>query len=210
MLYDKLKIFINTQTHEYKNIAWYKKPKYWLLFILLIFHVATKFYYGSPSTISTIFQCLYATPILLFIFIGRAFPFTILLLIYGLYYVMGTITRLSGGYTPETLLVVSWIWFIVSIIGLIATCLIIEIKRNKYPLWKQFLKGFVMCVLWVAYCLGMAYIQFAIEDHIAAKAFIADCIKYNKHTNIDDTDLEKHCSERLTELQNQLKQLRNN
>lgn len=209
VLYNNLKEFINTQAREYNTVAWYKKPKYWLLFILLIVHVATKFYYGHPDITNILFQCAYATPILLFIFIGRAFPFAILLLIYGLYYVMGTITRLSWGYTPDMLLVVSGLWFIISIMGLMATCLIIETKRKKQPLWKQFLKGVGMCVLCIAYWLGLVYIQYTIENRIAEKTFIADCIKHDKQAHIDDDDLEKYCSEMLKKWQTQLKQLGN-
>ena len=209
MLYNNLKKFINTQAREYNTIAWYKKPKYWLLFILLIIHVATKFYYGHPSIINVLFQCAYATPILLFLFIGRAFPFAILLLIYGLYYLTGTTIRLSGMSIQGLLIVGCWLWFMVSIMGLMATCLVIEIKRKRQPLWKQFLKGLLMCVLYITYCLGLIYVQYEVEDYIEDKIFMTKCIKKNRNLNIDDNDLEKYCSEMLTNLQNQLKQLGN-
>lgn len=210
MLYNNLKEFINTQAREYNTIAWYNKPKYWLLFILLIIHVATKFYYGHPSIINILFQCAYATPILLFIFIGRAFPFAILLLIYGLYYLMGTTIQLSWIHNIHGILItVCWLWFLISIMGLMTTCWLIEIKRKKHTLWKRFLQGLGMCVLCISYWLGVFYVQDKVENYIAEKTFIADCIKHNKQAYIDDDDLEKYCSEMLKKWQNQLKQLRN-
>ena len=196
MLYNNLKGFINTQAREYNTIAWYKKPKYWLLFILLILHVATKFYYGHPDITNVLFQCAYATPILLFIFIGRAFPFAILLLIYGLYYLMGTTIRFSEMHLQGILITICWLWFMVSIMGLMTTCWLIEIKRKKHPLWKQFLKGFAMCVLWVAYCLGVFYIQDKVSNHIISKTIATNyCIKHNYTPGMDTDSLNKLCVE---------------
>lgn len=69
MLYNNLKEFINTQAREYNTIAWYNKPKYWLLFILLIIHVATKFYYGHPQHNKySVSMCICNTNIIIYIY----------------------------------------------------------------------------------------------------------------------------------------------
>ena len=192
MLYSNLKTFINAQAHEYECIVWYKKPKYWLLLVLLILEICPRLYYWYPGIKAILLQCIYCIPILLGIIIGYVYPFVFLLLVYGVYHVLRTIMWFSWNYNIFDTM--SWIWYLLSIITLITVCAIIEIKRNKKSsFWKRFFKEFMIGILCVGYWIGTFYVKDKIEANIARKNFIPDCIKYNKRPDIDNKDLEKFC-----------------
>lgn len=182
VLYNKLKTFITTQAHEYKTIAWYKKPKYWSLLVVLAFCVIADICSGFRM-MYVLLQCICFVPILFLMAIGYVFPFIVSgILVSGILFfkVLGHIPAYIPGIFP----VIAWA---VSI-GLLVIGLMIEIKRyRKSFFWKCVFKELLVCCLWAAYFIGVAYIYDNINTRVARKVFVTDCITYYKKAHMTST-----------------------
>lgn len=200
-LITRLKSYINTQAQDYDNIVWYQKPKYCLLLVMFLFHTLTGIYYGLPSMLDILFQCLYFAPILLLMIIGGAFPFIAMLFLYVLFFA-ATMLPVFDGFPISPVVIIYKVWFTLFMMGMITICLIIEVKRNnRISIWKRILRLMATFVLCIIYWAGAFYTQDKVENQIRDRAFIADCVKHNAKADIAPADLEQYCQDMLKQLQ---------
>ncbi|MBQ7949945.1 MAG: hypothetical protein IJ276_03110 [Alphaproteobacteria bacterium] len=200
-LITRLKSYINTQARDYNNIVWYKKPKYCLLLAMFLFHTLAGIYYGLPSMMDILFQCLYFAPILLMMIIGGAFPFIVMLFLYILFFA-ATMLPVFHGFPISPVVMIYKVWFILFMMGMITICLIIEVKRNNHiSIWKRILSLLLVFVLCVIYWSGAFYTQDKIETQVKNRTFVEDCIKHNTKADIEPADLEQFCQDALKQRQ---------
>ncbi len=117
----ELSNFINNQVANYKNIKWYKSPRYWIIFMIFInlfVTLATNNYHTILGMV------IILVPFIPFVIMGYSFSF-ILLLLYTIFEVCVSISYISY---PPLRLTISLLW---SSMWVFFSLLSLKIERTK-------------------------------------------------------------------------------
>ncbi len=174
-----LSLFIGEQARNYHDIPWYKKPKYWILAILLALIVLNAY----DVTAMFMFP-LVIVPLIPFLVRGYSFVFILLAL--AVVSMIGIV--ITRQHLPLYAIITFCVWFI-SFSWLALVCARIETKRNvlthpKRPVLRDMLLS--VAAFFAIFCVFVVN-EFRI-DEIKHDIAYNDCLQYF----VGDLEVSKH------------------
>ncbi len=174
-----LSLFINEQARNYHDIPWYKKPKYWILAILLALIVLNAYDVAAMFMFSLVIVSLIP-------FVARGYSFVFILLSLASICTIGIV--ITRQHLPLYAIIAFCVWFI-SFSCLALVCARIETKRNalthpKRPVLRDILLS--VGAFFAIFCAFVAN-EFRI-DRIKHDIAYNDCLQHF----VGDLEVSKH------------------